>query len=124
MLQEGTATTEQGAAYYCSPQSSGSTSPAPVSEEEKKQAEEKTREWTGADWESLFKGLGAFTKPVFDNLGRLIDPNTGRQLPLDPAMAMQFRMFLQQQQNRLPEWVLPVAVIAGIGILAMVVMKK
>jgi hypothetical protein len=39
-------------------------------------------------------------------------------------MAMQYRLFMQQQQNRLPEWVVPVAVIAGIGLLAMVALKK
>jgi hypothetical protein len=118
---------QEAANYYCTPQSSGGDTSTPAPEptaEQKKEAEKKTREWTGSDWESLFKGLGVFTKPIFDNLGRLVDPNTGRQIPLDPAMAMQYRLFMQQQQNRLPEWVVPVAVIAGIGLLAMVALKK
>lgn len=95
-----------------------------VKPEEQKKAEEKTKAWGAQDWAVWFQSFGVFTKPIFDNLGRILDPRTNQPLPIDPAMAQQYQLFLQQQQNKLPSWVVPAAVVGGIAVLALVLLKK
>lgn len=116
---------ETGANYYCtSSDGSGGSSSVPVSEEKKKEAEEKTKSWSADDWAKIFASFGVLTKPVFDSLGKLIDPNTGKPVPLSPEMQMMYKLFLEQQKNKMPSWVVPAAILGGIAVIALVVMKK
>ena len=81
---------------------------------------EDSKSWyEGIDWASVSKGVGS----VADALSKVMGREQVAQMSQAQQYAMAQQLAAQQRARALPAWVMPVAIVAGAGILGAILWK-
>lgn len=88
------------------------------------EVEKPESQWNASDYAKIITAIGGAIAPTLNAVGQLINPRTG--MPLTQQQADLYRRYqdAKAREEAMPKWLLPVGIAAGVGIVAILLLKK